>query len=75
VHEDATAQFVRTGSELRSCVVDDYVTRVGSHDFHEVACLVVQHSASSVIVGATPSRDPAHVWAELQRAVAAYSAA
>jgi hypothetical protein len=73
--KDATAQLVRTGTALRSCVADDYVTRVGSHDFHEVACLVVQQSASSVIVGATPSGDPAHVWAELQRAVAAYSAA
>jgi hypothetical protein len=73
--EDAAAQFVRTGTALRSCVVDDYVTRVGSHDFHEVACLVLQHSIGSVIVAATPSGDPAHVWRELQRAVAAYSTA
>jgi hypothetical protein len=72
--QDAIAQLVRTGTALRSCVVDDYVTRIGSHDFREVACLVVQHSASSVIIGATPSGDPAHVWAELERAVAAYSA-
>jgi hypothetical protein len=74
-HEDTAAQLVRTGTALRSCVVDDYVTRIGGHDFHEVACLVVQHSAGSVIVAATPSGDPAHVWAVLQRAVAAYSAA
>jgi hypothetical protein len=73
--EDTAAPLVRTGHALRSCVVDDYVTRVGSHDFHEVACLVVQHSASSVIIAATPSGDPAHVWPVLQRAVAAYSAA
>jgi hypothetical protein len=73
--EDTAAQLVRTGSSLRSCVVDDYVTRVGHHHFHEVACLVVQDSAGSVIVAATPSGDPAHVWAVLQRAVAAYSAA
>ena len=72
--EDRAAQLVRTGTALRSCVVDDYVTRVASHDFHEVACLVVQHSVSSVIVAATPSGDPAHVWAVLRRAVAAYSA-
>jgi hypothetical protein len=69
--EDA-AVLVRTGSSLRSCVVDDYVTRVDGHHFHEVACLVVRHSAGSVIVAATPSGDPAHVWAVLQRAVAAY---
>jgi hypothetical protein len=73
--EDTAAQFVRTGTALRSCVVDDYRTRVGSHDFHEIACLVLQHSAGSVIVATTPSGDPAHVWGVLQRAVAAYSAA
>jgi hypothetical protein len=73
--EDAAVLLVRTGSSLRSCVVDDYVTRVGGHHFHEVACLVVRHSAGSVIVAATPSGDPAHAWAELQRAVAAYWAA
>jgi hypothetical protein len=73
--EDTAAQLVRTGPALRSCVIDDYVTRVGHHHFHEVACLVVQNSAGSVIVAATPSGDPAHVWAVLQRAVAAYPAA
>jgi hypothetical protein len=73
--EDTAAQLVRTGTALRSCVVDDYVTRVGHHHFHEVACLVMQHSTGSVIVAATPSDDPAHVWAVLQRAVAAYSPA
>jgi hypothetical protein len=73
--EDAAAPLVRTGGALRSCIVDDYVTRVGGHHFHEVACLVMQHSAGSVIVAATPSGDPAHVWALLERAVAAYPAA
>ncbi len=73
--EDAAAPLVRTGAALRSCVVDDYVTKVGGHHFHEVACLVMEHSAGSVIVAATPSGDPAHVWAVLERAVAAYPAA
>jgi len=73
--EERAAQLVGTGTALRSCVVDDYVTRVGGHRFHEVACLVVQHSAGSVIVAATPTGDPAHVWAVLQRAVAAYPTA
>lgn len=73
--EERAAQLVGTGTALRSCVVDDYMTRVGSHGFHEVACLVMQHSAGSVIVAATPTGDPAHVWAVLQRAVAAYPTA
>jgi hypothetical protein len=70
--EDAAAQFVRTHANLRSCVMDDYVTKIGSHHFHEVACLVMDHSAGRVIVAATPSGDPAHVFAVLERAVAGY---
>jgi hypothetical protein len=69
---DAAAQFVRTRATLRSCVIDDYVTKVGNHPFHEVACLVIYHSTGSVIVAATPSGDPAHLFATLERAVASY---
>jgi hypothetical protein len=74
-HEDAAVEHVQSGNQLRSCIVDDYVTRTDGHHYHEVACLVEQHSAGSVIVAAAPSGDPAHVWAVLERAVAAYSAA
>lgn len=69
---DAAVQQVRTGTARRSCVIDDYVTRVGTHHFHEVACVVEQRTAASVIVAATPSGDPARVWPVLERAVAAY---
>jgi hypothetical protein len=72
---DAATQLVRTSAGLRSCVIDDYVTKVGSHPFHEVACLVMYHSVASVIVAATPSGDPAHVFSQLERAVAGYPAA
>ena len=72
VHEDAMVQSVRTGAAVRSCVIDDYVTTVGHHLFHEVACYVMNGSVGSVVVAATPSGDPAHVWTQLQRAVAAY---
>jgi hypothetical protein len=72
VHEDATVQSVRTAAALRSCVIDDYVTTIGHHRFHEVACYVTSGSVSSVVVAATPSGDPAHVWTELERAVAAF---
>ena len=75
VHEDATVQSVRTAAAVRSCVTDDYVTTIGHHHFHEVACYVTSGSVSSVVVGATPSGDPAHVWTELQRAIAAYPSA
>jgi hypothetical protein len=72
VHEDATVQSVRTGAAVRSCVTDDYVTTIGHHHFHEVACYVTSGSVSGVVVAATPSGDPAHVWSQLERAVAAY---
>ena len=70
--QDGAVQSVRTGQSLRSCVTDDYVTEVGHHRFHEVACLVTTASAVSVVVAATPLGDPAHLWAQLERAVAAY---
>jgi hypothetical protein len=72
VHEDAMVTALRTSTGARSCVTDDYVTTIGHHHFHEVACYVVRGSVSSVVVAATPSGDPAHVWTQLERAVAAY---
>lgn len=72
VHEDAAVRSVRTTGAVRSCVTDDYVTTVGHHHFHEVACYITSGSIRSVVVGATPSGDPAHVWTQLERAVAAY---
>ena len=72
VHEDAMVRALPTATGVRSCVTDDYVTNIGHHHFHEVACYVMDGSVSSVVVAATPSGDPAHVWAELQTAVAAY---
>jgi hypothetical protein len=65
-HEDAMVQSVRTAAAVRSCVIDDYVT-YGGHRFHEVACDVTNGSVSSVVVAATPSGDPAHVWTQLER--------
>jgi hypothetical protein len=72
VHEDAIVQSVRTAAAVRSCVIDDYTTTVGHHQFHEVACYVMRGSVGSVVVAATPSGDPAHVWTQLEHAVAAY---
>ena len=70
--QDGSVQSVQTANTMRSCVTDDYVTEVGHHHFHEVACLVMTTSAASVVVAATSSGDPAHLWAQVERAVAAY---
>jgi hypothetical protein len=72
VHEDAAVRSVRTAAAVRSCVVDDYVTTAGHHQYHEVACYVTSGSVGSVVVAATPSGDPGRVWTQLERAVAAY---
>jgi hypothetical protein len=71
-HEDASVTDLRWATGARSCVIDDYVTTSGHHHFHEVACYVMSHSVGSVVVATTPSGDPAHVWTELESAVAAY---
>jgi hypothetical protein len=70
--QDGSVESVRTGQSLRSCVIDDYVTEIGRHHFQEVACLVMAASTGSVVVAATPWGDPAHLWEQLQRTVAAY---
>jgi hypothetical protein len=48
------------------------VTTIDHHHFREVACYVTSGSVGSVVVAATPSGDPALVWTQLERAVAAY---
>ena len=72
VHEDAMVRSLRTATGARSCVTDDYVTTIGHHHFHEVACYVMSGPIGRVVVAATPSGDPAHVWSELESSVAAY---
>jgi hypothetical protein len=72
---DGAVQSVQVGQTRRSCVTDDYVTEIGHHHFHEVACLVTTVSTGGVVVAATPTGDPAHLWAQLERAVAAYPTA
>jgi len=49
----ASAEHVRFAGARGSCVIDDYVSRVGSHAYRELACLVTGAHSSSVFVGAT----------------------
>ncbi len=44
-------------------------------DLAGVYMLALPCSAASVVVAATPSEDPAHLWSQLERAVAAYTLA
>ncbi len=70
--EDAVAVGVKFRGGTGSCVIDDYVTRIGGHHYQEIACLVQGRTSASVIVAASP----ASMWVQarplLLQAVAAY---
>ena len=72
VREDAAATGLVFSGGTGSCVIDDYVTRIGAHHFEELACLVHGRSGASVIVAAAPAARWAQSRSLLLRAVAAY---
>jgi len=72
VREDAAATGLAFSGGTGSCVIDDYVTRIGAHHFEELACLVQGRSSASVIVAVAPAARWAQSRPLLQRAVAAY---
>jgi len=70
---DAHAEHLTFLDGTGSCVLDDYITRVGAHHYREIACLVQGAHGGSVIVAATPAADWDHYRPLLQQAVSAYS--
>jgi hypothetical protein len=70
--QDAAAEGVKFRGGTGSCVIDDYVTRIGGHHYQEIACLVQGHTSASVIVAAAPADRWARARPLLLRAVAAY---
>jgi hypothetical protein len=70
--ELAAAQGVRFRGGTGSCVIDQYVTRIGAHRYQEIACLVQGRASASVIVAAAPAPAWAQASPLLFRAVAAY---
>jgi hypothetical protein len=71
-HQDATAAGVKFRGGTGSCVIDDYITRIGAHHFQEIACLVQGRTGASVIVAAAPAAQWAQARPLLFQAVAAY---
>ena len=71
-HEVAAAQGVKFRGGTGSCVIDNYVTRIGGHHYEEIACLVQGQAGASVIVGAAPAATWTQARPLLLRAVAAY---
>ena len=70
--QDAAAEGVQFRGGTGSCVIDDYRTRIGSHHYQEIACLVRGRTSASVIVAAAPAARWAQARPLLFRAVAAY---
>ncbi len=52
VHEEAAAERLAFQEARGSCVLDDYVTRVGHHRYREIACFVLGRRSGAVIVAA-----------------------
>src|ERR1700722_1994699 len=71
-HEVDAAEGVKFRGGTGSCVIDDYVTRIGGHRYEEIACLVQGRTSASVIVAAAPSPMWARAPPLLFRAVAPY---
>jgi hypothetical protein len=74
VHEDASVGTRAILGGRGSCVIDDYVTKVGHHRFHEIACIVSGTRHQSVIVAAAPPSDWGRFGPTLERAIASYEA-
>ncbi len=57
VTQVVAAQRLRFRNAVGSCVIDDYVSRVGSHAYREIACIVKGHRHTDVFVGAGLRQD------------------
>ena len=51
-HTVAAAENLTVGAARASCVIDDYLSRVGSHPYREIACIVSGRHFTNVFVGA-----------------------
>jgi hypothetical protein len=71
-HQVAAAQRIKFRGGTGSCVMDRYVTRIGRHNYQEIACLVQGHTSASVVVAAAPAAHWVTAQPLLLRAVAAY---
>jgi hypothetical protein len=72
VHSDASAGDLAFRGGTGSCVIDDYLTRVGDNHYKEIACFVVGQQASSVVVVAATNADWNHFLPSLRKCVASF---
>jgi len=72
VHEDASVEDRLFPGGHGSCVIDDYVTKVGRHHFREIACIVGGERHVSVVIAAAPPSDWARFGETFERAIASF---
>ena len=72
VRETAAAEGLRFIGAHGSCVIDDYLSRVGSNRYREIACIVAGEHASGVFIGAALVADWRQIYPVLERAAAAF---
>jgi hypothetical protein len=68
----AAAEGLRFRNARGSCVIDDYVSKVGSNPYREIACLVAGHRHTDVLIAAALKRDWSTLGGTLERAVSAF---
>lgn len=73
VHEEAAAEGLMFQGGRGSCVVDNYVTKVGHHRYREIACLVMGQRGAAVVVASATAADWSHFEPQLRRAVASFT--
>jgi hypothetical protein len=72
--EITAARGVQFRGGTGSCVIDDYITRIGARHYEEIACLVQGRTSATVIIAAAPAARWAQARPLLFQAVAAYLA-
>jgi len=68
VSQVAAAEGLHFRNARGSCVIDDYISRVGSHPYREIACLVKGHRHTDVFIGAALRHDWKTLRGTLERA-------
>ncbi len=68
VTQVAAAERLRFRNAVGSCVIDDYVSRVGDHPYREIACIVKGQRHTDVFIGAGLRQDWQSVRGTLERA-------
>lgn len=74
VHKHAAGVGLHFLGARGSCVIDDYLSRVHVHHYHEIACIVQGRTAISVVVAAALEQEWTRAAPLLERAISAYRA-